>query len=233
MLTYDLKNTLLWLHIIAGTLALVIGAIPIIVPKGKPIHKVAGKVFLYLMFAAAVSGAVLGIVVGNMLLIFIGLFSFYLTYTGYRALKLRRLVPDFRITGLDAVYIPFSMLTGLLMFSLGLIDGTLTYRLNPVMLIFGAFMFLNAGLDIRNYFRWKAGSKIKEQYAEIRCAMMRMHIGRSIGSYIAAMTAFFVVNRVFPQEVYYANWFLPSVLFVPVIIRFSRKFRVRKAVIGK
>jgi hypothetical protein len=50
------------------------------------------------------------------------------------------------------------------------------------------------------------------------------HIQRMIGTYVAALTAFLVVNNnVIPA---YIAWLLPTVVMLPLIVRWVRKYKV-------
>jgi len=60
---------------------------------------------------------------------------------------------------------------------------------------------------------------------ELANTWMIVHIQRIIGAYIAALTAFLVVNnQILPG---YVAWLLPTIIFTPVIIKYSRKYQVK------
>ena len=61
---------LLPIHIAAGGLALVLGALALSVRKGGPLHRRSGVLFVYAMFAMAVSAALLGNVGGGLMTIY-------------------------------------------------------------------------------------------------------------------------------------------------------------------
>ena len=46
-----------------------------------------------------------------------------------------------------------------------------------------------------------------------------------MGSYIAAMTAFIVVNNTILPEI--VAWLLPTVIVTPLIIKWSRKYKIQ------
>ena len=51
------------------------------------------------------------------------------------------------------------------------------------------------------------------------------HLQRMIGVYIASMTAFLVVNA--PNKLFFIPWLLPAAIFVPFIIKWSKKYKVK------
>src|SRR5918995_895966 len=64
---------LLPIHIAAGGLALVLGAVALLVKKGGPTHRRSGLLFVYAMVVMATTAAILGNVVGGLMtLYFVG-----------------------------------------------------------------------------------------------------------------------------------------------------------------
>lgn len=80
---------LLLLHIIAGTIALVSGGISFSVRKGKGCHTRSGSFFYFAMLAVGVSALVMCLLKFNPFLFIVGLFSLYMTITGFRSIKLK------------------------------------------------------------------------------------------------------------------------------------------------
>ncbi|WP_295695203.1 DUF2306 domain-containing protein [uncultured Maricaulis sp.] len=78
-------------HILSGTICVGAGGVAFLAPKGKPVHRAAGTVFLVSMLATALSGAVIGILEPERLLItaFAGLLAAYLVLTGWRTARWR------------------------------------------------------------------------------------------------------------------------------------------------
>src|SRR5207302_147787 len=56
---------LLPIHIAAGGLAIVLGAVALLVKKGGTIHRRSGLVFVYAMFVLGITAAILGNVLGG------------------------------------------------------------------------------------------------------------------------------------------------------------------------
>ena len=78
-------------HILTGTLAVLGGAAAFIAPKGRRIHRAGGSVFFFSMLATAASGAGIGLMEPDRLLItaFAGVLAGYLVLTGWRAARWR------------------------------------------------------------------------------------------------------------------------------------------------
>tara|TARA_R110000868_G_scaffold53744_9_gene168694 strand:- start:16015 stop:16704 length:690 start_codon:yes stop_codon:yes gene_type:complete len=78
-------------HILSGTLCVGAGCAAFLAPKGKPVHRAAGTAFLVSMLATALSGAVIGLLEPDRLLItaLAGLLAAYLVLTGWRTARWR------------------------------------------------------------------------------------------------------------------------------------------------
>jgi hypothetical protein len=61
---------LLPVHIAAGALALVLGAVALLVKKGGPTHRRSGLLFVYAMVVMAITAAILGNVVGGLMTLY-------------------------------------------------------------------------------------------------------------------------------------------------------------------
>ena len=66
-----MNNTLLPIHVAAGGLALVLGALALLVKKGGNIHRRSGLLFVYAMLVMGISAAILGNVGGLMAAYFV------------------------------------------------------------------------------------------------------------------------------------------------------------------
>lgn len=200
---------LLALHIIAGTIALASGTIAFVARKGKGWHTRAGSFFYYAMLFTGFSALTLSILKFNPFLFIVGLFSLYLTITGYRSLHtLPR--PS-----------PASIRTDWLIWALSLL-GTITFLvfnllqgpgdLAPVLYV---FCFILLGMLWKDYQNF---SKPKWKYQDL----LKRHISRMGGAYIATLTAFIVTNV--QMEPAYLPWLLPTALITPVLIYFQYQY---------
>ena len=76
---------LLYPHIAGGFLALLVAPVAMIVKKGGPAHRTWGKVFFYSMVVVAVTALGMSAIKSNLFLAMVGIFSFYMAASGYRA----------------------------------------------------------------------------------------------------------------------------------------------------
>jgi uncharacterized membrane protein len=78
----------IFLHVLAGSLALIVGLIPFFSKKGNSTHQKYGRYFLYLM-AVTIATAVIGVLFfrSRPFLTIVTLQSAYMSFAGYRVLK--------------------------------------------------------------------------------------------------------------------------------------------------
>jgi len=171
-----------YLHIAIGTIALLSGAISIIVVKGSRLHRQAGKWYVYSMFFVVASAVYMSITRQNDFLLSIAIFSFYLTWTGKRAV-------DRNISGDSKRYLfdHFVMLVA----SIGCVYMLYKGFSNIILLVFGGVLFFNIFVDLKEQLKKKTVQSTQ---------LMTGHIGRMCGAYIATVTAFLVntVTTTFP-----------------------------------
>lgn len=75
-------------HVISGTIALIVGSLILIKTKGTPLHRKLGYLFIYCMIIVVTTGA-FGVMVfkRNLFLLLITILAGYNTYSGFRILK--------------------------------------------------------------------------------------------------------------------------------------------------
>lgn len=207
---------LLIIHIIAGSIGLFTGTINIIRKKGDTTHRWVGKFFLYGMLINAVAGFIMSILHDNLFLLIIAVFSFYLTASGQRFLSLKRLDK-----GQKAEIIDWVLTITMLLFALFFIVYGVALLLNHnnfgiVLLVFGLISILMARKDINVY---RGNIKFKNYW-------LLMHIQRMTAGYIAALTAFLVVNNTYLPGI--VAWLAPTVIFTPLIFYWSKKNAIKK-----
>lgn len=200
-------RSILILHVISGFLALVCGAITLISAKGSKVHRRTGKIFFYSMLVVPVTAVTLCVIKPNQFLLFIGLFSFYLNYAGYRAIQNKSLKPsltDWVVLVLASVNIIF-MLTSM----------------NLVVMIFGGIGAFAASRQWITSIKASKGTELPEK------AWLAMHIGMMMGAYTATLTAFLVVNYQLFSLIGFPAWFvwlLPSLILSPLSYYWTVKF---------
>lgn len=195
-----LKITLI-IHVLAGMNSLVSGFIAIVTKKGQLIHKRAGRIYFYGMIIAAVTALFISIVKGLDFFIMIAIFSFYLSYTGYRFVLLKQQ----KLKWFDIIVIAVNLVVNIYMLFQG----------NVILLVFAIIGILNSVGDLRfNFFPKTPSSKLVWLYN---------HLGKMIGSYIATVTAFLVNNmHIGPMLVW---WLGPTFIGVFVIAYFTKLYK--------
>jgi uncharacterized membrane protein len=214
----SITTPLLILHIIGGAIGLICGTINLIRRKGDKLHRLSGKIFVNAMLLAGFSAIVLSILNPNYFLTIVGVFTIYMVGTGYRYIRLRLEQVDNDPKALDWVLTYGMALAGLLFLVLGIkaLIGGDTFGI--VYIVFGSISLLFVRADLVNY-RGKAREK---NY------WLLAHLQRMTGGYIAALTAFLVVNiNSFPSAIPgIVYWLLPTAILTPLIIQWSRRYRL-------
>lgn len=194
----------LYLHIFAGFLALANGLVALIVEKGAWTHRIAGRIFFTSMIVVALSALVISIAKNNHFLLAVSVFSFYMNYIGYRALKNKEITYqwfDWVVAVIAAAIAVFMFLT-----------------FTTVLIVFGTLLLL---LLYRNtstqFFREE---RIKEEQKK----RIIVHIRNMAGAYIATSTAFLVVNINFVKPGWIV-WLLPTAIGTPIIIYYTRLWK--------
>jgi uncharacterized membrane protein len=204
----------LTLHIVSGSLGLLSGTFNMFWKKGDRTHRIVGKVFFYSMISTAISALTLSIIKPNHFLFIIGIFTFYLVVTGTRYLKLKRLLINQKPSPLDWTLV-YAMLTfGLVFIAYGGYQISIKSNAGVILCIFGIISLLLVRQDFKIY---KGNTKDSNYW-------LLQHITRMVAAYIAATTAFLVVNNnVLPGVI---AWLLPTVIGTPLIRVWVKKHRI-------
>ncbi|WP_264521921.1 hypothetical protein [Flavobacterium sp. N1994] len=209
---------LLVIHVIAGCIGLITGTLNVTRKKGNKPHRQVGVFFFFSMIINAVAGFVMSILHENLFLLIIAVFSFYMTATGQRILALKSLDKgqnpkreDWTLTISMILFAVFFIVYGIYL----LANDT---NFGLVLLVFGTISILMAKKDIAIY---QGDIKIKNYW-------LLIHIQRMIGAYIAALTAFLVVNNTYLPPVF--AWLLPTVILTPLIFYWSKKYATKNLI---
>lgn len=204
------------IHVIAGAIGLLSGTWNMISKKGTLQHKQIGKVFYLSMLATGGSSIILAILHPSQFMFMIGIFTIYMVATGQRYLRLKKQQPNFIDWGLSM---------GMLIASIWLVYAGLNHILHEN--FFGAVFLTFGGFGL-NYIR--QDNKNYHGKSAIKNFWLSEHIQRMVGGFIAASTAFLVVNsKYFPDSIPgIIYWLLPSVIFTPFIIKWAIKYEVKK-----
>ncbi|MBL0024239.1 MAG: hypothetical protein WBP08_19380 [Saprospiraceae bacterium] len=213
-------RTFLVIHIIAGTIGLLSGTINIIRKKGDKKHKLAGKFFLYGMLTVGLSAFVLSLMHTNYFLFIVGVFTFYMAATGDRYLSLRELRTTQKPKLIDWILTISMLLFGVAFIGFGIYHLINGENFGIVFIVFGFIGLRMVSKDIQNY---KGKTEIVNYW-------LVAHLQRMIGAYIAALTAFLVVNGKYFDGLIpnYLLWLLPTLILLPLIIKWTKKYLVTK-----
>lgn len=207
-------QTLRWTHILAGFTAFFVAPVALITQKGGAAHRRWGTVYFWAMTAGTITAVIVAAYRPNIFLLLIAVFSFYLSFSGYRVLARKHPELGQKATALDWSVALITATTSALMFGLGVLNPkTGALQFNPIFLTFGALGAFAAGNDLRKFLR-----PPQEKHA-----WFFDHLGGMLGSYIAAVSAFSVVNFTFLPEV--VRWLWPTVIGIPLTARWARSYR--------
>lgn len=211
-----LSATLIF-HIAGGTLSLLSGLLAIASPKGGRMHRAGGKVFFAAMTLVFVTALIMAVVKALTFLLMVAFFSYHMLLRGYRALYLKRqhhgmklALPDILINGTGIIFN-----TSLLIWGISHLLSGGNY-IHIVAVFFGLLGISMAGSDVKRLF---IPPTDKKQW-------LYTHIGGMGGAYIAAVTAFMVVNVHFLPGL--VVWTAPAVIGLGLISMAIRQYRKKE-----
>lgn len=204
---------LLWVHIISGSTSLITGSIVMILKKGGKYHKTFGKIYYFSMLVAVAAAIPMCFIHPNLFLFIISIFSGYMTLSGRRYVHIKSdhdvSIQDWILAGLMAIF-------GTLLIGIGVKNLLNGYTFGIVLIVLGIISITFVIRDYKNF----TGQNNAHNFD------ITTHIQRMIGSYIASTTAFIVVNNTIMPNV--VAWLIPTLIFLPLIIKYSRKWKKTK-----
>jgi uncharacterized membrane protein len=208
-----------WIHIAAGFTSLIVAPVALATAKGGPAHRRWGKVYFWGMAVVAFTAVFIGLYRPILFLALLAVFSFYSAFRGYRVLFLKR--PERGQVAQSGDWIAAALL-GLI--SIGMIyfgytkPNAVWQEIGRVAMIFGTIGVIFATRDITEFVR-PSSDKNNWWYS---------HMSGMLTSYIAAVSAFSVVNlKMLPTNV---RWLWPTAIGVPVIILWVGYYRAKFSV---
>jgi uncharacterized membrane protein len=210
-----LFKILLIIHIIGGFTSLVLGSIILFLKKGTKTHKKLGLIYFYSMVSSALIAMPMCYLHPNFFLFIISVFTLYMLISGKRYLYKKR-ISD--VNNLDWIIGLIMLLFGVAFLVYGAYILLHQQSFGIVLVVFGLLSILFVYQDFINF---KGKSKIKNFW-------LTTHISRMMGSYIASVTAFIVVNNTVVPDV--VAWLLPGAILTPLIVKWIRKFKVNKSI---
>jgi uncharacterized membrane protein len=211
----------LLIHIACGTAALLLVPVVLATTKGGERHRRWGKIYFWTMTILAASALAMALYRPNLFLALIAVLTFYLVFSGRRAVNRKDRSAD--LADWTAAAMTLAACGSLMAFALLRPDWV--QHMGLVAVALGGIGVLASGSDLRRF----AGGPPP------RMAWLTMHLGRFLGSYIAAWTAFSAVTlSQFLPHAGLVVWLWPSALGVPAItltaIHYQRKCADRSTV---
>jgi uncharacterized membrane protein len=205
------------LHIVGGAVGLIAGILNLIRKKGDKKHRLAGKIFLISMLTAGISSMVLASIHPNYFLFMVGVFTIYMVGSGQLYLKRHNNTTS---KDLEWTITILMFIAGILFVGIGVLSLTKSNLFGLVFVTFGCLGLLFVRQDFKNH---RGLSAIKNYW-------LLAHLQRMTGGFIAALTAFLVVNaKYFPERIPgFIFWLLPTIVLTPLIIKWSRKYEIKK-----
>lgn len=198
----------LWIHIIAGHIALLSGSIIMIMKKGDGRHKRYGTAFYYSMLAVSITSILLSVITDSRFLLHVGIFAFFLNHGGWRSSRDRSLRPsltDLLVLLAATVNAVFMLMTG-----------------HIILMVFGG---ITVYLFLSDLWLYRLIFMKKEQVGN---RWLARHIGMMGGAYISAFTAFLTVNIHFDGPAWII-WLTPTFVIVPLMQYWTWRFTRRKS----
>lgn len=199
---------LIYIHAALGSIALLAGTLALLVKKGSFLHKKSGLTFYVAMILSSTLAMCIALLPKHTspFLFSIGIFSLYFVLTGKRALRLKH---KNSTLFWDKIISVIMLITSLLM---ALLPIVLTQKIQVILAVFGTAGVIFSIRDLQNF----KNSKV------LRRKWLQLHIGKMTGGYIAATTAFVVVNQIFPGI---TGWFIPSIVGSLIIYYWIKKVK--------
>ena len=205
------------IHIAGGGTSLIAGFIAMMIEKGSPLHRKAGKFFFWGMTAACAAAVYLSVAHPNPFLLMIAVFSYQLVATGYRSLWLKKLftgtVKPKPVDWLIGV-VPTIFNISILIWGIDRVSHGNNFGITGI--VFGVIGLLFAFNWLRGFF---VPPKLKQHW-------LFSHFRGFGAAYIAATTAFLVVNIKFLPSL--LVWLSPTVVGTIIItivtISYRKKF---------
>lgn len=201
----------LWLHVAAGTVALLAGLGALVTRKGGRRHRLAGKAFLASMSVVVATVFVLAAidpVAFRIVLTLVAIFSGYLAFSGYRVLSRKRPTSSAHAVDWAAAGCVVLACLGLALWGVDwVLDGT---SFGTVMVVFGGIGVAFGAMDLWS-FRGDGPGDWRVS-----------HLQRMVAAVIATVSAVSAVNLTAMLGI--LAWLWPTLLGVPLIAYWSNEY---------
>ena len=202
------------LHIVAGTVALVVVPMVMAVGKGSLLHRRLGLVFVYGMFVVAATALIIAPYFRSYFLLLVAVFSAYLTFLGWRALARKHPLRE-PAGAADWAGALLAIAAGGGMVAIGIAQHT---SFSMVLYALGTICLGSGARSIYQFFRPPTAT----------AAWLFAHFGSMLAAYIATVTAFSAVNFAFINPIW-VRWLWPTVLGTLVITYYTARYKTKLA----
>jgi uncharacterized membrane protein len=201
------------LHVFFGTVALVVAPAAVIARKGGSWHRRCGFAFILAMAIVLFSAGFLWQAKGHLFLVPLGAVSGYLVFNGYRnVVRHRRRTPDPFEDRVDVFAAGIAVAAGLgVVYLAATASNDLMFSIRPALVGIAAIAVCFAMNDVLGFTapRMKVGWLVG-------------HFAGMIAAYIAAVTAFVVINaHAVPMQL---RWLVPSLSGGAVIVVYTLRY---------
>lgn len=210
---------LLVVHIGMGLVAFVCAPVALATAKGGKTHRRWGKIYFWAMAGVAATALALSILLPILFLALVAVFSFYAAFSAYRILSLKDLGRGGRAQWFDWAAALVTFATSGVLAWIGAFRPQLVPGTGLIAEVFGAIGMVIAARSMGTFLRPPA----EKQF------WWYLHMSGMIGSYIAAVAAFSVVNL----SPHFGNawwvWLWPVMVGIPALEIWKRSYRAKFA----
>ncbi len=147
-------RVVLWIHVLAGTVALLMAPGALLTVKGGPAHRRWGKIYFWAMTVVAVTALGVGYWRLRVFLVLVAVFSFYAALSGYRVLYRKRPELGQGATTFDWIAAVLTLLASSALVVMGILRPSPTWqRLGVVAIVLGIVGLFLAVRDILAFVR--------------------------------------------------------------------------------
>jgi uncharacterized membrane protein len=206
-------------HVIIGGVILFTGALQLVLRKGGTRHALLGKIYTLCMVLSFLTSFPTAIAANNYFLATVGMFSLFMAVSAYRFLSMVKRPQPSVADKLLTLFFAF----GLVWMTALMVQFAAAGHWTGVMVL-GVFAWIYGWMSLPDFFCfvWKGTTAPRLSGQNV----LRHHIGRMVGSYIAAVTAFLVNVQPLPFPV--LNWLLPTALGTTLIPFFMKKYTPKR-----
>lgn len=214
-----MEEVLTLIHALSGFIVLISGLAQIIMKKGGKAHRAIGQIYFWSWIPLIATGAL----IGSLLITFFGLLGFYMVFMGYRFGSKKAVA----MTLFDKAFISAFTLGALFLLVWGIL--ILVQKENKTFGIIALFFgLIFTFVTIQDFIEYVLNKKLRKLRGH-KMEWYFEHFGRMYISFMAACTAFAVIQNIFFFTL--LNWILPTFIGTALLIvtnkRYFKKFNIQ------